>query len=188
MSRRKLDEAYASLRMQLGAHAHAREAALRAGATAELLSALGLPDLVGAVVKKRRKTIAEHFERAGRQIRRQGFVDLVSSFEADLFGLLGRATSKERHAVDRHYGSGHPFEAHRSKLVRQVGDFGSLGGYRRLLSSTRDDPRQELWDVVSHRDCLAHGERWASLRDPPTIDDAYAILSKELKRVEPTMP
>ena len=187
MSRHKLDEAYASVKMQLGAHAHAREAALRPGATAELLTALGLPDLVGEVVKKRRRAISEHFERTGRQIRRQGFVDLVSSFEADLFKLLGTATSKARHTVNQYYGSGYPFEEHKSELIRTVGDFGTLGGYRRLLSIThRSDPRQDLWNVIAHRDCLAHGERWAPLSNPPTIDDAHATLSQELRRIEPT--
>ena len=189
MRTRRLDAAQASLTLQIGMHAHAREAALRSGATAEFLIRLGLPDLVGQVGKDRRKTIQEHFERAGRQIRRQGFVDLVSSFEADLFRLLNMATSKTRHMLNRHYGADLPFGADRAELARTTGDFANLGGYRRLLatmSSSSPDPRRALWDVVSHRDLLVHGERWPSPGLPPSLEDAYRILSRELDRVEPT--
>ena len=89
MSGRRLDDSYAAVQMQLGAHDHARQAASRPTVTTELLVRLGLPDSIGTITKNRRKTVLEHFERTGRQIRRQCFIDLVSSFEADLFHLLG---------------------------------------------------------------------------------------------------
>ncbi|MCJ2135659.1 hypothetical protein MKK69_16630 [Methylobacterium sp. J-026] len=185
MSERKLDASYIALQSQLGAHAHARQAALRPGASTELLGGLGVP--IGNVVKDRRKAIQEHFKRVGRQIRRQGFIDLVSAFEADLFRLLRMASSKVRHVLKVHYGPEFPFAAYREDLARTSADFSNLGGYRRLLavaSGSRVDPRTDLWEVIAYRDFLAHGERWAVPANPPTIDFAYATLSKEIDRVE----
>ena len=189
MSKCKLDASYASLRLQLGAHDYAKSAALRPTATGELLNQLGLPDLVGTIVKNRSKTILEQFDQVGRQIRRQGFVDLVSSFEADLFRLLRMATSQARHVLNGHYDASGPFAAHREDLVRTTADFSNLGGYRRLLatpSPSQADPRADLWTVVSHRDFLVHGERWDFTAHPPTIDFAYRTLSNEIDRIEAT--
>lgn len=188
MRARKLDEAHASFRLQIGMHAHAQDAALRSGATADFLIRLGLPDVVGQVGNGRRKIVQEHFERVGRHIHRQGFIDLVSSFEADLFRLLNMATSKTRHVLNQHYGSELPFESDRGELARTIGDLANLGGYRRLLattSSSRPDPRRGLWDIISHRDFLVHGERWAPPDIPPTLEAAYRILSLELDHVQP---
>lgn len=185
MSGRQLDASYSALQSQLGAHAYARQAALRPGASVDFLGRLGVP--VGNVVKDRRKGIQEHFERVGRQIRRQGFTDLVSSFEADLFRLLQMASSKVRHVLNRHYETNFPFSAHREDLARTTADFSNLGGYRRLLavtSASRADPRKDLWEVIAYRDFLAHGERWEAPAAPPTIDFAYATLVKEIHRVE----
>ena len=163
MSGRKLDQSYISLMLQLGAHRHAREAALRPNATAAFLVELGLSDLVGALSKSRRKIISERFEVVGRQIRRQGFIDLVSAFESDAFRLLGIASSKVRHVLNQHYEPSYPFYLDREQLARTTEDFSNLGGYRKLLakrSSSQIDPRMHLWQVVSHRDFLVHGERW----------------------------
>lgn len=188
MSGRRLDDSYAAVQMQLGAHDHARQAASRPTVTTELLVRLGLPDSIGTITKNRRKTVLEHFERTGRQIRRQCFIDIVSSFEADLFHLLGMASSKARHILKTHYEAAHPFSRSPEDLARTVADFSNLGGYRRLLSETTKsgiDPRRDLWNVVSHRDWLAHGERWASSATPPDIEAAYRTLSQELDRLEP---
>lgn len=187
MSARRLDASYASFRMQVGAHEHAKRTALRQTATTDLLDQLGLSDLIGRAAKDRRKIILERFEHLGRQIRRQAFVDLVSSFEADLFRMLGMATSKARHVLNRHYDANDPFAVQRTDLVRTTADFSNLGGYRRLLatpSASRIDPRSDLWDVVAYRDFLVHGERWAYPADPPTIGFAYQVLSREIDRVE----
>ncbi|CAM3070936.1 hypothetical protein [Methylobacterium mesophilicum] len=189
MSGRKLDASYIALQSQLGAHAYARQAALRPGASAQFLSELGVP--IGDIVKNRRKAIQEHFERVGRQIRRQGFTDLVSSFEADLFRLLQMASSKVRHILNAHYEPDLPFAAHREDLARTTADFSNLGGYRRLLAVTSGsgvDPRKDLWEIIAYRDFLAHGERWAFPASPPTLDFAYATLSKEINRIEASAP
>ncbi|MCJ2055219.1 hypothetical protein MKL09_01485 [Methylobacterium sp. J-048] len=184
MNGHRFDASYSALQSQLGAHAYARQAALRRTASADLLSQLGVA--VGDVVKDRRKAIQEHFERVGRQIRRQGFTDLVAAFEADLFRLIGVASSKVRHVLDLHYDAAFPFAACREDLARTSADFSNLGGYRRLLAVTaqsRADPRKDLWDVIAYRDFLAHGARWPCPAAPPTIDFAYATLANEIDRV-----
>ena len=187
MSSRKLEASYVVFTAQVGAHAYARRAALRHTASPELLVELGLTAILGRVVKDRRKAVQEHFERIGRQIRRQGFVDLVSAFEADLFHLMGMATSKARHVLKQHYDAAYPFADHRDLLARTPSDIANLGGYRRLLAMPAragSDPRCDLWDIIAYRDYLAHGERWAFPADPPTIAFAYRVLSEEIRRVE----
>ncbi|MFE1599362.1 hypothetical protein [Methylobacterium sp. ID0610] len=187
MSTRRLDDSYGAFRVQIGAHGYAKQAALRKTVSVELLTQLGLGEIIGTMSADRRKTLLEHFERVGRQIRRQGFVDLVSSFEADLFRSLRMATSQARHILNEHYGTGYPFAAHRQDLTRTTDDFSNLGGYRRLLaasSASAIDPRRDVWDVVSYRDFLAHGERWSAPAAPPTVEAAYRILSAELDRIE----
>lgn len=187
MTDRRLDASFAAIQMQLGAHDHARRAASRATATTDLLIELGLPDSIGTIAKDRRKAVLEYFERTGRQIRRQGFVDLVSSFESDLFRLLGMASSKARHVLKMHYGAADPFSGSPDALVRTTGEVSNLGGYKRLFSEpTRSggDPRRELWIVISHRDWLAHGERWAPLAAPPDLASAHRTLSRELDGLE----
>lgn len=191
MSERRLDICYAAIQMQLGAHDHARHAASRTTATTELLVRLGLPDSIGTIAKDRRKAVLEHFERTGRQVRRQCFIDLVSSFEADLFRLLAMASSKARHALKKHYGATDPFSISPEDLARTAADFSNLGGYKRLLSETTKsgvDPRRDLWIVISHRDWLAHGERWAPLATPPDLETAHRTLSRELDGLEPRPP
>lgn len=190
MSHRRLDTSYAAIQMQLGAHDHARHAASRTTATADFLVRLGLPDAIGTVAKDRRKVVLEYFERAGRQMRRQCFVDLVSSFESDLFRMLGMASSKARHTLKTSYDSAYPFSASPEELARTTADFSNLGGYKRLLSETARsgvDLRRDLWTVILHRDYLAHGERWAPIATPPDLESAYRTLSRELDGLEPQL-
>lgn len=187
MSGQKLEASYTAFLAQLGAHAYARRAALRQTSSPDLLVELGMSVALGTLVKDRRKAIQEHFERVGRQIRRQGFVDLVSAFEADLFRLLGMATSKARHVLKQHYDPAYPWAEHRDHLARTPADIANLGGYKRLLASSSPagtDFRKDLWDIVAYRDYLAHGERWAFSAGPPGIDLAYHILSEEIRRIE----
>ncbi len=179
-----LGEVYSLFQLQLGAHEHTKQAALRS--TVEFHVRIGLPE-PAAKVKDQRKYILEQFNLLSDQIKRQTFIDLVAAFEADLFSCLKEASGKVRHVLNQHYHRDYPFFIHRRHLAVTIEDVKSLGGYRHLIGGGRDaaerDAGKALAEVIAQRNYLAHGRRWEPPAIPPTIETAFNVLKAELDRV-----
>lgn len=186
MKRGALDVSFDMINLQLGAINYARIQMTRQSVSAEMLVDVGLSHLVGKQTKSRDKAVKEEFEVCARQIRHQGIVTLVSVFEAELFKMVATASRDAKARLNLHGEGTAFFGSDIERFVRTVEDFANLGGFKRFmmkLPPSPTDPRADLWDVVSYRDYLAHGERWPGPSQPPSLQSAYETLSRELARV-----
>lgn len=183
---RKIDRSYEAHQVQLGTLRYSKDAALRKCHDPEFLIGLGLGPLIGKQASNPKKAILEQFDITIKQLRRQGFIDLVASFESDLFGLVRQSTSHARDVLKQHYDQRKPFGQIPEDLARTGDDFSNLGGYKKLLmiDNNKSDRRRPLWNVISYRDYLAHGQRWQTNIDHISVDDAYAVLTAEMNWVE----
>lgn len=185
MKRGALEISFEMINLQLGAMNYARTQMTRQSVSPEMLVDVGLSHLVGKQPRTRDKAVKEEFEVCARQIRQQGVVTLVSVFEAELFKMLATASRDAKANLKLQGERSALFGSDIERFVRTVDDFANLGGFKRYMmkqppSST--DPRADLWEVVSYRDYLAHGERWPGPSQPPSLQSAYEILSRELAR------
>lgn len=186
MSAPRLEKSYRIYKLQLASYEFSKKAAGRAKSTPSLFADLGLTAEIGKKAKDPWKAILSEFDEFKRKLERQSFVDLVASFEYDLFQHIRVGTSHAVNVMDENYGDERAFADSSRILIRTAEDFSNLGGYRKKAGEA--DPASNhsetpLGRLIKYRDYLAHGERFEAPKDAPSVDEAYEILTAEITRI-----
>jgi len=132
---------------------------------------------------KREKNIEDYFAALEQDIIDNTFINLVATFERIVFSKLPNAIGLIRNIVEENYPQESPFHLTIRSFIKDANEINNLATVQKMLSGKISESLSEqLDDIISYRNRVAHGKRFGEDTDL-TLEDVLKILSEIVQKI-----